>query len=143
MLPFLFLLQTAAPAHDRAAAPPRADTVASRASALRRLVARATEANGEVPRGLAGYDAALETEVGFVLERPAPLPGAVAGSASPMVEEAGQVEQFAARLRWERDGAQRLHVVGYRMLSSGATLSALTFATPRASTTTPGATPSR
>ncbi|HEU4993592.1 MAG TPA: hypothetical protein VFT29_02195 [Gemmatimonadaceae bacterium] len=91
-----------------------ADTVYS-TPALRAFVERAAVANRAPPPSLAGYRAAVESELAFILRD------------SLGREIVGQVEQIAARADWERSGRYDLHIVGYRSQSAGAPYSALTF----------------
>jgi hypothetical protein len=83
--------------------------------ALREFIARASVQNQAPPLSLAGYRAAVETELAFVLRD------------SIGRELVGQIEQLAARAEWERSGRYELHVVGFRSQSLGAPYSALTF----------------
>lgn len=82
-------------------------------SALRALVARAAVVNREAPPSLAGYRARVESEFAFVLHD-------TLGQ-----ERTTQVEQLEARADWQRSGRYDLHVIGYRLQSSGAPISAL------------------
>jgi hypothetical protein len=79
--------------------------------ALRALVASAAAAT-QVPNGLAGYRATLESDI-------AVLQTDVQGR-----EHATQLEQITSELSWSRAGALEQHVVGYRA-RGGLTLSAL------------------
>jgi hypothetical protein len=93
------------------AAPP---TVYS-SPALRDLVARAVIANRAPPPDLRGYRARVESEFSINIRD-------TLGR-----ERAGQIEQIASRVEWERDGTYDMHVVGYRSQSLGSPVSTLSF----------------
>ncbi len=82
-------------------------------AALRVLVARAAAANRSPPPSLDGYRARVESEFAFVLHD-------TLGQ-----EHATQVEQLEAQASWQRSGSYDLHVIGYRLQSSGAPFSTL------------------
>ncbi len=83
--------------------------------ALRDFITRAAVGNRAPPPDLAGYTAAVETELALILRD------------SLGRESVGQLEQLAARAEWERSGRYLLHVVGFRSQSLGTPYSALTF----------------
>lgn len=91
------------------------------------LVRRAQVANRRVPPGLARYTALIESEIGLILNSPVATAGAVAGTAAATQEQAGQVEQVQSTGRWSRDGAYEQHVIGYRSMMLGPSISALSF----------------
>ena len=84
-------------------------------AALRDFVARAAAGNRAPPARLLGYEAAVESELAFILRD------------SLGRELTGQVEQLAARATWTREGTYDVHVVGYRSQTMGNPYSALTF----------------
>ena len=84
-------------------------------SALRAFVERAAAENRAPPITLAGYTAAVESELAMIVRD------------SLGRELVGQVEQLAVSAEWDRSGLYDLHVVGYRSQTLGAPYSALTF----------------
>lgn len=82
---------------------------------VRDLVARATIANHAPPPELRGYRARVETEFSLIIRD-------TLGR-----ERAGQIEQLASRVEWNRDGSYDMHVIGYRSQSLGAPISTLSF----------------
>jgi hypothetical protein len=82
---------------------------------VRELVARATIANRVPPPELRGYRARVESEFSLSIRD-------TLGR-----ERAGQIEQLASRVEWNRDGRYNMHVVGYRSQSLGAPVSTLSF----------------
>lgn len=96
-------------------------------AALRALVTRACAANRRLPPEFVRYAAQVESEVGLVLDQPIALPGAVAGTAAARAEVAGQVEQVASAVRYERRGDYEMRVIGYRLQALGLGPSALTY----------------
>ena len=111
------LLCAAGVAQDAAGTEPAAGSVdrVYASEALREFVARAAERNGRVPDGLWSYRAEVESEVGLVL------------LLSTGEELLGQAEQVASRVAWTRDGSYAQHVIGYRSLSLGVNISALSY----------------
>lgn len=97
--------------------------------ALRALVFRAAIAGREVPAGLDGYQASVESEIALVLRTSAPRDGA--GSAGEGVDGARervlQVEQVKSVLSWQRNGAFDQHVTGQRTRAITSTVSALSY----------------
>ena len=83
-------------------------------SALRQLVAAASDSNRRPPRELRGYTSRVETEVGLIIRD------------SLGREYAGEIEQMTSRATWTRDGPYDLHVVGYRSQTVGVPYSSLT-----------------
>lgn len=99
-------------------APPAAgaqDSIPYASARLRTLVAEAAQANRRVPESLTGYEAQLESEI------------AIGFRDTLGVDRTTQVEQLAARARWQRSGIYELHLVGYRAQLLGPTLSSLSF----------------
>jgi hypothetical protein len=78
------------------------------------LLARARRAAHRPATALRGYDAQGETELSLLLNTPADLPGAVAGTRAGTMEVAAIVEQLASRVAWRGDGTYAQHVIGYR-----------------------------
>jgi hypothetical protein len=97
------------------------------APSLDSLLARARRAAHRPAPALRGYEARAETELSLLLNTPADLPGAVAGTRAGTMEVAPLVEQLAARVTWQRDGEYTQHVVGYRAQSLNVTYSTLSF----------------
>src|SRR5437660_12419371 len=109
MLALLMITQLAA------AVAPR-DTDSTYATpALRDLIARATVANRAPPPELRGYRARIETELALLVRDTLGREGAA------------QIEQLGVQASWQRGGDYELHVLGYRMQSSGVPFSALSF----------------
>ncbi|MEO7823416.1 MAG: hypothetical protein ABIS15_07405 [Gemmatimonadaceae bacterium] len=84
-------------------------------AAVRDLVARAAVANRAPPPDLRGYRARVESEFSINIRD-------TLGR-----ERAGQIEQIASRVSWNRDGKYDMHVVGYRSQSVGSPVSTLSF----------------
>ncbi len=97
------------------------------APSLDTLLARARRAAHRPAPVLRGYEARAETEISLLLNTPADLPGAVAGTRAGTMEVAPLVEQLAARVSWRRDGEYAQHVVGYRAQSLNVSYSTLSF----------------
>lgn len=95
-----------------AVAAPAADSTYS-TPALRALVAAAALANRRAPATLASYTSEIETEASLLVRD-------TLGR-----ENVAEVEQFATRATWRRDGRYDLHVVGYRAQSVGVPYSTL------------------
>src|SRR6478609_6359960 len=83
--------------------------------ALRALVTRATVANHAPPPSFRGYRARVESEMSLLMRD-------TLGR-----ERAGQLEQLASSIQWERGGAYEMHVVGYRAQGLGSPISTLSF----------------
>lgn len=97
------------------------------APSLDSLLARARRAAHRPAPVLRGYEARAETELSLLLNTPADLPGAVAGTRAGTMEVAPLIEQLATRVQWQRDGDYRQHVVGYRAQSLNVSYSTLSF----------------
>ena len=82
---------------------------------VRSLVTAASMANRTVPTELRSYRANVESEVSLIL---VPSEGS---------EAAGQVEQLENLVSWLRTGEYEQRVVGYRVRSSGLSLSTLSY----------------
>lgn len=100
-----------------------ADTPAT--PALDSLLARARRAAHRPAPTLRGYGALGETELSLLINTPADLPGAVAGTRAGTMETAAIVEQVASRVTWHQDGTFAQHVIGYRSQALQATVSIL------------------
>lgn len=103
------------------------DSVTFSSPAVAALVRRAQAANRRVPPGIQHYTAQIESEIGLVLNSPTGTPGAVAGTAGASQERASQVEQIQSRGTWQRTGAYEQHIIGYRSMMLGPSISSLTF----------------
>jgi len=102
--------QAPPPAAPRPVGVPDTSTYAT--AALQRVVDRAVERNHRVPEALGGYTVRVESEISLgTLRREGQ-------------ETAFTLEQAASELAWDRTGAFRQHVIGYRAQQAG-----LTFAT--------------
>ncbi|HEX4933145.1 MAG TPA: hypothetical protein VFV33_08205, partial [Gemmatimonadaceae bacterium] len=103
------------------AARARADTGQFRADSiyatprLRALVESASRLNRYVPSGLAGYRAAVESEIAIVSRRAEGQEGVVS------------VEQTQNEVTWDRSGSFEQRVTGYRSQSIGVQFSTLSF----------------
>ncbi len=82
---------------------------------VQRLVTRAAAAEAQPPEGLTSFTGHMESEIAVLVRD------------SMGTETATQVEQFAGRVSWRRDGALLQRVTGYRARLLGFTLSALTY----------------
>jgi hypothetical protein len=91
----------------------RPDTLPYRSDALRVLVAEAADVNRRVPPSLGGYRAQLESEISIGNRR------------SERMEMSVQLEQIASVLEWDRTGAYRQTVIGYRSQSIGTSIATL------------------
>ncbi len=97
---------------DTLPAPP-ADTLTYESEPLRLLVAEAADVNRRVPPSLGGYRAQLESEISIGNRR------------SERMEMSVQLEQIASVLEWDRSGAYRQTVIGYRSQAIGASIATL------------------
>lgn len=105
-LTLLFAVQTAA-----------GDTVRPKqpTAELAALLRDASEHNRAVPKTLHSYRASVESELAIIARRPEGVEGAVS------------IEQMHSEVWWDRTGAFRQHVTGYRSQSLGLNISALSF----------------
>jgi hypothetical protein len=90
-----------------------ADTTRYATAALQQVVERAVARNHRVPDALGGYTVRVESEISLgTLRREGQ-------------ETAFTLEQAASELAWDRTGAFRQHVIGYRAQQAGLTLATL------------------
>ncbi|MEO7086153.1 MAG: hypothetical protein ABI442_00015, partial [Gemmatimonadaceae bacterium] len=95
-----------------AVAAPAADSIYA-TPALRAMVARAAQENGDVPALLQSYKSHIETEMSLLIRD-------TLGR-----EQTASVEQFATAAEWNRGGRYDLHIVGYRAQTVGVPYSTL------------------
>ena len=97
---------------------PRDNIYAS--AALRTLIAFCARNTASTPPALKGYRSVVESEIALMLRSNAAGPGVA-------TERLLQVEQVQSALSWRADGVVEQRIIGHRMQSATASLSALTY----------------